>query len=284
MKKVVYFALALVFVACKSDVETDNVVRNDKDSLELVTLRNQIEQLKFENAIKDSVYGQSLTFFNEIQENLARIGVKEDRIRIKSSNPEITSEDKEWIIQEINNINYLREQNAKKVKSLQGQLKEKNLKIGDLESMIDRLVLQINSRDEKIESLQNQLADLDVEYAELFDQYNEQVELTLEVLKELNTVYYAYGTIEELEENKVLVREGGFIGIGKQTNIAQDFNQQYFKKMDKTKVKELTIVGKKPQMITDHPGDSYEWKGNKLLILDEAKFWKISNYLVVTVK
>jgi DNA repair exonuclease SbcCD ATPase subunit len=284
MKKGLYFIVALIFIGCQEEPEANLILENNKDSVELISLRNQIAQLTLENEIKDSVLNQSFSFFNEIQENLARISVKEDLIRIKSSNPEMTSDDKDWIIQEINNINYLREQNAKKVRDLQGKVKDQAFKIVELEAMIDRLVLKINSNDEKIESLQNQLADRDVEFSELFDQYHEQVELALEVLKELNTVYFAYGTIQELEENQVLVREGGFIGIGKQTNIAENLNQKYFKKLDKTKTKELTIIGKKPQLVTDHPGDSYEWKGNKLVILDASKFWRISNYLVVTVK
>src|SRR5690606_26353698 len=121
------------------------------------------------------------------------------------------------------------------------------------------------------------------EYSELFDEYQQQVELTLDVLKEMNTVYYAYGTLDELIENKVLVKEGGFIGIGKKTNIAEDLNQNYFEQMDKTKIKELNIIGKNPEIITDHPISSYEWKGTKLIILDANKFWKISNYLVITV-
>ena len=149
--------------------------------------------------------------------------------------------------------------------------------------MTDRLVLQIRDRDEQIASLQRTLADLDMEYSELFDEYQQQVELTLDVIKEMNTVYYAYGTLDELIASNVLVREGGFIGIGKRTNISHNMNQDYFQKLDKTKIKELTIVGKKPEMVTDHPVSSYEWKGNKLIILDADKFWRISNYLVVTV-
>src|SRR5690554_8177592 len=81
--------------------------------------------------------------------------------------------------------------------------------------MTDRLVLQIRDRDEQIASLQRTLADLDMEYSELFDEYQEQVELALDVMKEMNTVYYAYGTLDELIANNVLVREGGFIGIGR---------------------------------------------------------------------
>lgn len=291
MKNIIYLLIALIFIGCQEEVEEIQAVENQEAELELIALRNQLAQLTLESQLKDSVFNQSIAFFNEIQENLAKISIKEDLIRIKSANPEITNDEKEWVIQEIQNINYLREQNAKKVRDLQGQIhnlqgqsKEQAFKITELELLVTRLNLQIKSRDEKIESLQNQLSDLDVEYSELFDQYHEQVELALGVLKELNTVYFAYGTIEELENNNVLVREGGFIGIGKKTAIAEELNQKYFKKLDKNKIKELTVVGKKPQLITDHPSNSYEWNGNKLKILDPSNFWRISNYLVVVVK
>jgi DNA repair exonuclease SbcCD ATPase subunit len=196
----------------------------------------------------------------------------------------MTSDDQEWILQEIQNINFLREQNAQKIRKLQAQLDGKTLKIEELESMVDRLVLQVQSRDEEIASLKRSLADVNMEYAELFDEYQEQVELALDVMKEMNTVHFSYGTLDELIENGVLVRKGGFIGIGRKTTIADDMNEDYFRHMDKTKTKQINIVGEDPEIITDHPISSYEWKGNKLIILDADKFWRISNYLVVKVK
>jgi DNA repair exonuclease SbcCD ATPase subunit len=282
MKTLLYLFLGLALFSCKDD-STENNPLGEEDK-EMIELRNQVEQLKLDNRMKDSVLNESLAFFNEIQENLAKISVKQEQIRIRSTNPEISNDDKEWVLQEIQNINFLREENARKVRSLQKQAKNDALQISQLQATIDRLVLQIQSQDERIEALQNQLANLDMEYSELFDQYQEQVELALDVMKELNQVHYAYGTQEELIANKVLVKEGGFIGIGKKTTIADDMNQQYFQHLDKTKTKQITIIGEKPQIITDHPASSYEWQGNKLVIKDVNAFWRISNYLVVTVK
>lgn len=276
-------AIATFFVACKEDPQTDEQSGQQEDK-QVIELRNKVEQLELENEMKDSVINEAISFFNEIQANLAKINIKEEEIRVRSSNPEISQEDQEWILQEIQNINFLREQNARKVRNLQGKIKDQTLRIKELENMVDRLVMQIQSRDEEIASLKRTLADLDMEYAELFDEYQEQVELALDVMKEMNTVHYAYGTLDELVENGVLVREGGFIGIGRKTEIADDMNQDYFQHLDKTKTKQITIVGEDPEIITDHPVTSFEWKGNKLVILDEEKFWRISNYLVVTVE
>jgi hypothetical protein len=271
-------------LSCTNDKDLNILESEELENAEIIALRNQIRQMELEQTIKDSVLNESIAFFNEIQDNLAKIALKQDQIRIKSSDPELTNDDKEWVLQQIQNLNYLREENAKKMKSLQGTIQEQGIKIVELQAMIDRLALDIRSRDEQIVALQNMLANLDMEYAALLDQYQEQVELALDVMKELNKVYFAYGTLDELIANNVLMKEGGFIGIGKKTNIADNLNQKYFQSLDKTKTKQLTIVGDKPRIITDHPSNSYEWNGNKLIINDVNAFWRVSNYLVVTVK
>jgi DNA repair exonuclease SbcCD ATPase subunit len=283
MRYLFLFSLLFIFTACKEDQDNAAVNDENKSETELIELRNKVAQLELESDQKDSVLNEAISFYNEIQSNLAKINIKEDEIRVRSNNPELTQEDQEWILQEIQNINFLRKQNAQNVGVLKKRIADKDLKISELENMTDRLVMQIRARDEQIASLQRTLADLDMEYSELFDEYQEQVELALDVMKEMNTVYYAYGTLDELTANKVLVREGGFIGIGKKTNIAEDLNQEYFQSMNKTKVKEINIIGEKPEMVTDHPISSYKWNGTKLIILDAEKFWRISNYLVVTV-
>lgn len=281
-----FFALTLIlfaFTACNTD-SSNNTDENQEEVAELIELKNKVAQLELENSQKDSVLNETFSFFNDIQINLLKITSKQDEIRLKSSDTELTNDDKEWILQEINNINFLRNQNAKTVASLRKQLKDSGIEITELKDMVDGLVKQIHDKDLQIASLQDQLADVNMEYANLFDEYQQQVELALDVMKEMNTVYYAYGTLEELIENGVLMKEGGFIGIGKKTNMAEDFNQKYFEKLDKTKVREIRIVGKKPKIATDHPLSSYDWNGDRLIIKDSDKFWRISSYLVITVK
>lgn len=276
--------LIFAFTACNTDENNTDKSKDNAKKTEIVKLRNKVEQLKLEKNRNDSTLNEMISFFNEVQSNLARISVKEDEIRVRSTNPEISNDDQEWILQEIQNINFLRKQNAKTVGVLRKKLSNKDVKITELQNMIDRLVKQIKSKDEQIDALQTQLSDLNMEYSKLFDDYQEQVELAYDVMKEMNTVYFAYGTMKELTENNVVVQEGGFIGIGRDTRVAEVLNQKYFKKLDKTKVKQLKVVGKKPELITDHPISSYKWDGNTLIILDSDKFWRVSNYLVIEVK
>ena len=57
---------------------------------------------------------------------------------------------------------------------------------------------------------------------------------------ELNTAYYTLGTEKELIANKVMTKSGGFIGIGRNKKVQQDFNREYFKKIDITKTTSFT--------------------------------------------
>lgn len=283
MNKWILGFCALSLVACNSDEDVQQAAL-EQQSAETIQLKSQNEQLRLELEAKDSMINESISFFNEIQDNLASISVKQDEIQVKSNDPELGEDGRKEIIQQIQNINFLREQNARKVRQLQKKLKAKDMRIDELQSMVDRLVLQIKAKDEQIESLQMQLSDLDAEYSELFDQYQEQVDLAMEVITELNTVYYTMGSVDELVSNNVIVKEGGFIGIGKKTDLSNNMNEEYFTKGDKTKLNEIKVIGKEPKFITDHPSDSYKWDGNTLTITDAQKFWKVSKYLVIEVK
>ena len=280
----IILAGVVFLVSCKTD-KTPDVPQGNGE--EVAKLKNEIRLLEMEMQEKDSMLNESISTFNEIQENVAKISHKEHEIRLRSGDINMTEEDKQWIIQEIQNINFLREENIRKVNSLNKQLEDKNLQIEDLQSMVARLAEQVRSQEEMIASLQSELADLDREYSKLFDAYMEQSELALETMKELNQVFYVYGSLKELKENNVVVQEGGFIGIGKKTSIKDGFNEDYFTAIDKNKNKSITIVGKKIRIVSDHPSSSYsieEKGGTKVIsIKDPGTFWKISKYLVVVV-
>jgi len=275
-------ALTLVLFSCQQEPETPGTSNGgDKE------LQNKIEQLELDNALKDSVINESLAFFNEIKSNLEAIGVHKDQIRTLSENPELEPEDKEWILEEIRHINFLREDNARKVKQMNAELKKNGLKIAELEIMVESLTKEIQWKDEQIELLQNELAGLDQQYSKLFDAYQE-VAVEVDVLTyELNKVYYAYGSESELLENSIIEKKNGFIGIGKKLKLRNDFKSDYFTEADATKSKSFTIRGENAHIITAHPASSYELVENgattKIKVVDASEFWKISKYLVVLV-
>jgi predicted RNA-binding protein with EMAP domain len=272
-----------LLTACSSEQPTSSETQSGESS----DLDKRIAQLERESAQKDSLINESLEFFSEIQTNLESIEIKKDELRIISTNPEITSDDKKWILDQIRHINYLREENARKVLQLNKKLKESGLKIKELNNMIDDLLLNIQARDEQIGLLQNELGSLDKAYSKLFDAYQEKAELVAELTDELNTVYYSYGTEEELAKNQVIELKNGFIGIGKKIKLMDDFNEKYFAKIDLTEEKEIFVEGSDLKFITDHPSKSYSLvrigKNTKIKISNPREFWKVSKYLVVIV-
>lgn len=276
------FITASLLIGCQQGTETDPTGDTRTKELE-----NQVAQLELDNSMKDSVINESLSFFNEIKSNLESIGVRKDQIREISDNPELTPEDKQWILEEIRRINFLREDNARKVRQLSEDLKKNKLEIDELNIMIESLVQEIKWKDEQIDLLQAELSRLDKQYSALFDAYQEQA-LQIDVLMgKLNMVYFAYGSEKELSQNKIIEKKNGFIGIGKKLELRTDFERDYFQELNSNKAKSLVIHGKKPHFLTDHPTSSYELVDNgastQIKILDASEFWKISKYLVVIV-
>ena len=289
MKNLFYSAFLcfgiVLFSACETATDGNTSPDNSEELAQLKSKNRELESRLIE---KDSILNESIMLFNEIEENLAKINLKEDEIRFRTKDVELAEDGKQWILQEIQNINYLREENQKKVRSLNKQLNNSNQKIDELSKLITNLNSKIEIQDEEIEVLRAELSDLDKEYVELLEAYQEQSTLAAETIQELNTVYYAYGTYDELEKNGVLVKEGGFIGIGKRTELHDSFNDDYFTEIDLTQVSEIEIDGgKKVKLISDHSSATYEIESNGtshvLKIKDAKQFWKVSKYLVVVV-
>lgn len=275
------FALFALF-SCKSDVP------NTEENQEIVRLRNQIRNLEMENAEKDTLINESLSLFNEIHENIARIQNKEIEIRLMAEGGKNNSHQREWMLQELQNIQFLREENARKIKSLNAQVQGKENQIGQLYQMIENLQERILAQDELIMTLRNILVNQDEEYSKLFDAYMEQVDMAEKSRKELSRAYYVYGSLEELKKNNVVVQSKGFIGMGKKSSLKDGFNEDYFTSIDKFEKKNIQIIGKKIQIISDHPSNSYSIidNGNNktISISNPYEFWKISKYLVIVVE
>lgn len=274
--------VSVILFSCGDSNEQGQTPGSNQD------LNSRIQQLEKESAQKDSMINESLAFFSEIQSNLEAIEVKKDEIRIRSANREFTADDKTWIIEQIKHINHLREENLKTIKQLNTKLKNSNLKIKQLEKMVDDLLQSIRDKDQEISILQDDLVSLDKAYARLFDAYQEKAQQVEELTEQLNTVYYTYGTEDELVKNKVIERKNGFIGIGKSIRLVDSFNERYFVKFDMIEEDVIEVEGTELKFITDHPSKSYTLKNvgknTEIRIKNPREFWKVSNYLVIVVE
>ena len=213
----------------------------------------------------------------------------------------LTEEDiKKKISEDIAAINELMAQNKETIASLDKQLKRSygsNSKLKKaMETLKAELTSQIEEKDQHIAMLKSDLEEKNFSIAELnatidtlsIENAN-QAQIIGEKVTEINTAYYTVSTKKELLSENVVAKEGGFLGIGKTSALKDGFNRDAFSKIDITEVKSFPINGKKVELVTSHPEDSYTFEKiddknvESLVILDPEKFWNSSKYLVVMV-
>ncbi len=301
MKKfLIALPISLLLFSCGEDKETTESEADPKEqgsdnSGEISALQKENEDLKQQLDQQSAALSESASLIQEITENLSKISYERGKIRKVGMNPELDEDPKQYIVAEINALNELQQQNAAKIAALNSSLKkakselgEKNTTITSLNALVESLNNQLMVSEQENQALRNQLDALDHDYANLFDDYLVASDKVENLTDEVNTAYYAYGTKKELKENNVISKEGGFIGLGGSNKLSDDFNGDYFQKIDITQTREIELMGKKPELVTSHPSSSYELvEGDNSVMLkinDIAAFWSASKYLVVTVQ
>ncbi len=267
-----------LFFSCNNDELENRINDLQQDSLSAISELNGKEE-------EILTYISSL---NEIQENLVEIKKREKLMTTRfDKGNEVTPNMKEQILEDINLINGLLQENKDKMAALSSRLKKSNLKIAELEKMIEMLAVQVQEKDAQIADLQTKLAQANEQIKVLFEEYNLRLEELGEQEDLLNTAYYCFGTSKELLANGVITKEGGFIGIGKTQKLDDEFNKKYFTQVDITATNEINLAATKAKVVTNHPSSSYEIKGEKtadrIIIKDPEAFWSASKYLVIIV-
>ena len=285
MKKIIILSVVAIFAVFSCT--------NVQESPEYLAMQAKADSLQGLSDIKGDEIVNFLDDFNEIQENLNRIKEKENIITVnKNTDGELTADNKQQIQDDINAIYTLMIENQKKLNSLKKRLRGSDKKIAQLERMITALEEQLKLKNNEIANLNEQLATLNIEVSDLNDEIanlemdNEEKDVVIEEKDDvINTAYYVIGTKKELLENKVITKEGGFIGLGKTTKLKDKFNKEYFTKVDIRETNEIPIYAKKGTIITNHSSDSYTLEGedklDKIIISDAKAFWETSKYLVI---
>lgn len=233
---------------------------------------------------KEIALQEFVNSFNAIQENLAAIKEKEKIVTAESKTGDVKS--KEQAIQEdIQAIYDLIAKNKNRIGSLSKKLKESKTKITGLEQMIETLQAQIDAKDGEISTLKAQLESKNIELSNIVMNLETVEAESSAKTEKLNTAYYAFGTSKELKEKNVITKEGGFIGMGKSTKLKEDFNKDYFTKIDASQVTSINIGAKNAKIVSSHPSNSYKLIGEKTVekieILNADEFWSNSKYLVI---
>jgi len=186
------------------------------------------------------------------------------------------------------------QKNKQQLDDLTRKLKNSNMKVGELQKLVDRLQKDITAKNTEIEILRDKLARLNI----VIEETNMRVDTLTGVVKTqgsklkdqsqtiaaqdaaLNTAYYIIGTAKDLKKNGV---------IGKGDKILPDFNKDLFTKIDIRKVSEVSILSKRAKVLSNHPTASYKLAGDKkmiqsLQIVDYKSFWSNVKYLVIMVE
>jgi DNA repair exonuclease SbcCD ATPase subunit len=286
MKRIIILlAVASFFASCTNVVETKEykALQAKNDSLETLA-----------SGQGNEIYDY-LMDFNTIQENLNEIKKREKIISVNKVNLENVNK-REQIKDDINTIYNLLKENQEKLKSLNKKYKSSGNKNQHLQKLINTLNQQIADKNSEIQILNGELSNLNIEIKDLTDdlllveQENEvQAQIIEDQENALQTAYYVVGTTKELKENGIITKEGGFIGIGRNTKLDDNFNKEYFTEINTESFNKIAIFSVSAKLVTTHPKNSYEFEGtdkkvDNLIIKDSKAFWSVSKYLVIEVK
>lgn len=283
MRKYLILLLIPLFFACG---------RSAKKEAEALKARN--DSLMAQTMQKDEAINEFIASINDIQGSLDTIKMKENIINLSTDKTgELKLSAKDQIKSDITAIYSMMEKNKKQLADLMRKLKASNLKVTELQKLVDRLEKDIASKNAEIENLRDKLAKMHItiEAANLrVDTLNGVVKKQSGTIKEkeqtiaeqetaLNTAYYILGTAKELKKSGV---------IGKGDKVLADFNKDLFTKIDIRKINEISILSKKATVVSNHPTSSYKLVGDKkiiqsLQIIDYKAFWTNSKYLVIIV-
>jgi len=266
------------FTNCKDGEEKGNPLAD--------SLKNANGELSGQLNEKSAALQEFIESFNEIQENLNAIKEKEKIVANASSTGDVKNKGNQ-IKEDIQAIYDLMAKNKNRISSLSAKLKQSNLKLAGMEKMIENLQNTITLKDEEIAELKTRMEGLNIELANLNTNYQVVESESAQKTDMLNTAYYTIGTRKELQEKKVITKEGGFIGLGKSTKVTDDFNKEYFTKINVEQTLSINIGAKKVKLLSNHPKNSYKLVGTKPIekieILNPKEFWDASKYLVIVI-
>ena len=258
-------------------------------------MENQRVSFSQQLSERDSTLNDWLTSFDEIEKNLRMIKEKEKLITVNSAGSEVSADKRQQIMEDIKTINSLLDENRKKIASLNAQLKQSGITITGLQTRVAELETSMKNYENDIAILKANLDNKDFEIEQLNetmvalnDTLNRKVETINTQTYMLNQAFLVSGTYKDLRDKGILYKEGGFLGIGRQESIKDNFDESIFTEVNISELKSIPVNNsRKVKLVTEHPAGSYELVKedentiSSIAILDPGEFWKISRYAVV---
>ncbi len=292
MKKIIllFAAVALLCAASCSTKKEKEENAKDPSAATIDSLRQALAQTQNESS-------DMIETLSQIQEGFDKINEAEGIVNVESRQGE--SGNRQRILDNMELIQNKLRLNRELIANLQQQLRTSNQSDSrtkaKLEAMVENFNKQLEEKNQEIEALRAELAQKDIKIAEQGEQINalssnvndlaqkneEKARTVAEQDKELNTAYYVFGTKRELREQRILNKGDVLKG--------NDFNKDYFTRIDLRVTKTIKLYSKSAKLMTNHPAGSYSLDKDAqgqytLRITNPQSFWSVSKYLVITVK
>lgn len=287
MKKaiILLIAAAVVLPSCRNRAQEEEQARQQE------MFEATREELTSAVADRD----QLLALVNEISQDMTQIRQLENILRVNSASE--TPSQRDQIRADIAAIQATLQQRRERLDELERRLNDSNLNNNNLQQTVRTLRQQIETQTEEIASLRSNLNaartqigtldatvdSLNTTVATVSADLDSTITVNTELTDALNTCYYAIGTKSELKEKHII--ETGFL---RRTKLMEgSFDQSFFTTADKRHLPSIDLNSNKAKVLTNQPEDSYriiDNNGSKVLqIINPAKFWSLSNYLVIQI-
>lgn len=287
------FFSAVLFTACdfnfnKEQDEQLAAAKRTQDSLQAIvdTRDAQIDELF-----------QTLT---QIEEAISSVSAKYGEVReLKRNNPEASYNVKNEIAEQIVAIDKMLDENKKKIAYLNDKLKAYGKEKSSMQEFVDKLEARIAEQEQQINTLTAELESqkiviegLHQDVSDLTAANEEKANIIANQIVEANKAYYIVGTYDQLHEQGVVQKSGGFIGIGRKQMLNGDLPTALFTQIDRSTTTTIDIDMKDAVVISSHPESSYELvystanpkEVDHLRIINPALFWQNTKYLVISTK
>lgn len=261
-------------------------------------LKQQAAELEQRLHERDSAFNGIMAVMTEVENSIALI--KEQENLINTSTGDMAAD--QTLAADVNRLGALITSANEKVASLSSQLDKSKVEMKAFRSKLQLLTKDLQDRENSLIALREelnikneQIATLDTEVKTLVDRVQVQTE-TIEVQTQelaeretkLNTAYFTIDTDKNLVAKGLVSKEGGFLGLGKTTTLQADASKG-FTEVNIRDTKKFYIDSEKMKLVTEHPSSSYKLvqedaKVKYLEVTNPDEFWKISKYLVVSIK
>lgn len=212
--------------------------------------------------------------------------------------PGSTPEDRRTqIVSSISNMRKQIESDKQKISDLEKKLAQSGAQLRGVQDMLAKLKASVADKERIVSELQASLGimtetleserRMSAEEIAKRDKTLSERQLTIEEQrKDINTIFYVYGTRKELIDKKIIDRKGGLLGIGRVSVVTSQINIDEFSMMNLLETDKITFPAPRKgySILTNQNAASYtidkDGNDNVLTITDPTSFRR-QKYVVI---